>query len=177
MRSELLLVLLAAALVLPGCTRSPAPSVPSAPPTVPEGWFSDPHELCDRIRQAARAADEAALARLEIPESLWVASSWLGSEAQRASQDPAHERSSREFARWLHLANDRKGRLRLIQALREDSLPASGCPAFEGDPVPAGPLALHSFPDSTGQVRLAGSLARLGNAWRVHSYAEAGAKR
>lgn len=177
MRSELRWAVLATATALVGCSRPPTPSVGPIDPPVPEGWFADPHELCDRIRQSARAADEGALARLEIPESLWVAASWVGSEAQKASPDSVHERSSREFARWLHLANDRKGRLRLIQALREDSLPARGCPAFEGEPTVAGPLELYSFPDSAGQLRLAGSLARLGSAWRVHSYAEAGAKR
>lgn len=176
MRSDLLTWAVAAALAVSGCTRAPAPAVPG-PAAIPEGWFADPHELCDRIRQAARDADEAALARMEVPESLWVAATWMGSDAQRAATDSAHAHASREFARWLHIANNRKGRLRLIQALREDSLPAAGCPAFEGEPTLAGPLALYSFSDSAGQVRLAGSLARLGRAWRVHSYAEAGAKR
>ena len=176
MRSDLLPAVLAAVLGATACTRSPAPPGPG-PVAVPEGWFADPGELCDRIRQAARDADEAALVRMEIPESLWVEATWKGSDAQRAATDSAHEHASREVARWLHAANNRKGRLRLIQALREDSLPASGCPAFEGEPTIAGPLVLYSFPDSAGQVRLAGSLARLGRAWRVHSYAEAGAKR
>lgn len=176
MRSELGLAILAGILAVSGCTRAPAPNVP-VPLPVPDGWFSDPDSLCDKIRQAARAADETALAKLEVPESLWVVSTWMGSEAQRIAADSIHERSSREFARWLHLANNRKGRLRLIQALREDSLPATGCPSFDGDPTPAGPLLLHSFADSAGQVRLAGSLARLGRAWRVHSYAGAGGKR
>lgn len=176
MRSEPRLVLLATALWALGCARPPVASAPP-PASVPEGWFSDPGELCDRIRQAAAAADEAALARLEIPESLWIASTWETSEARRAAVDSAHERASREFARWLHQANSRKGRQRLIQALRENSVPRSGCPPFEGEPAALGPLVVHAFADSAGQVRLAGSLARLAGGWRVHSYAEAGAKR
>lgn len=176
MRSDLGLAILAGMLAISGCTHAPTPKVPEPAPVL-DGWFADPDELCDKIRQSARSVDEAALARMEIPESLWVAATWIGSEAQRIAVDSVHERSSREFARWLHLANNRKGRLRLIQALREDSLPASGCPAFAGEPTPSGPLLLYSFADSAGQVRLAGSLARMGNSWRVHSYAEAGAKR
>lgn len=182
MRSRQFLSTIALAAFVAGCAVSPRPAPTSAlppVPTVPAGWFASADELCDSIRRAARAADEPALAALVIPESLWVVSTWHVSELRAAAKDSAHERASREFARWMHQANDRKGRRRLVQAMRDNPDTTSfGCPSFEGEPDTAGPIELHSFgPAAAGQVRLAGSLARMGNAWRVHSYAEAGAKR
>jgi hypothetical protein len=182
MRSEPILAAIAFAAFVAGCAAmprpAPTPALPSGP-AVPVGWFASADELCDSIRRAARAADEKVLAALVIPESLWVASTWHFSETRAAAKDSAHERASREFARWLHQSNDRKGRKRLIQALRDNpDTASSGCPSFAGQADTVGPLELHSFAAApAGKVRLAGSLARMGNAWRVHSYAEAGAKR